>query len=127
MNRGALISWMLIPQFILVLLAVGIVWGAIKLSVRFPPSAGTRVERILCLMGNMIALPQIILGFAMLDIFSYNSYQMRIMPWWLFAAIIMGLGGIVLGIFFVLAIREILGTTRQEGFKELSDGGTSIQ
>jgi hypothetical protein len=60
----------------------------------------------------MVALPQIILGFAMLDIFSYNSYQIHLMPLWIFALIVMGLGGMALGIFFILAIRGVLGTTR---------------
>ncbi len=63
-------------------------------------------------MGNMIALPQIILCFAMLDIFSYNSYQVHIMPLWVFALITMGLGGIILGIFFIRAIRRAWGATR---------------
>ncbi len=57
-------------------------------------------------MGNMIALPQIILGFAMLRIFIYNSYQIQIMPLWTFALIIMVLGGIILGIFFIRAIKQ---------------------
>jgi hypothetical protein len=72
----------------------------------------TGVEKMLSLMGNMVALPQIILGFAMLDIFSYNSYQIHLMPLWIFALIVMGLGGMALGIFFILAIRGVLGTTR---------------
>ena len=63
-------------------------------------------------MGNMIALPQIILCFAMLDIFSYNSYQIHLLPLWLFALIVMIMGGVIIGIFFILAIREISGTAR---------------
>ncbi len=63
-------------------------------------------------MGNMVALPQIILCFAMLDIFSYNSYQIHIMPLWVFALIIMGLGGIILGVFFIRAIQQAWGATR---------------
>ena len=62
-------------------------------------------------MGNMIVLPQIILCFAMLDIFSYNSYQIHLMPLWVFALIVMGLGGMALGIFFILAIRGVSGLT----------------
>jgi uncharacterized membrane protein len=110
MSRGAIIAWMLTPQFFLALLAGAIIWGIIKLGTRFPSTANRLVEKILILMGNMIALPQIILGFAMLDIFSYNSYQIHLMPLWAFALIVMGLGGIILGIFFVLAIRQVWGT-----------------
>ena len=112
MSRGAIIAWMLTPQLLLALLAGAIVWGTIRLSAHFRQAVNTGVEKMLSLMGNMVALPQIILGFAMLDIFSYNSYQIHLMPLWIFALIVMGLGGMALGIFFILAIQGILGTTR---------------
>ena len=112
MNRGAIIAWMLTPQFLLALLAGVIAWGITELSSRFQPTASHRVENILSIMGNMIALPQIVLGFAMLDIFSYNSYQIHLMPLWIFALIVMGLGGIILGISFALAIRRVWGTIK---------------
>lgn len=121
MSRGAIIAWMLIPQLLFALLAGAIVWGTTKLSARFQQTASRWVEKILSLMGNMIALPQILLGFAMLYIFSYNSYQIHLMPFWLFALIVMGLGGIILGIFFALTIRGVLGTARavpDKSFKE---------
>jgi hypothetical protein len=103
---------MLTPQLLFALLAGAIVWGTIRLSTHFRQAVNTGVEKMLSLMGNMVALPQIILGFAMLDIFSYNSYQIHLMPLWIFALIVMGLGGMALGIFFILAIRGVLGTTR---------------
>ena len=107
MSRGAIIAWMLIPQFLFAMLAVLIVWGTTKLSTRFHQVDNAAVERVLPLMGNMVALPQIILSFAMLDIFSYNAYQIHIMPLWLFALIVMVVGGIILGILlFGLAIRQ---------------------
>ena len=111
-SRGAIIAWMLTPQLLFALLAGAIVWGTIRLSTHFRQAVNTGVEKMLSLMGNMVALPQIILGFAMLDIFSYNSYQIHLMPLWIFALIVMGLGGMALGIFFILAIRGVLGTTR---------------
>ena len=112
MSRGAIIAWMLTPQLLLSLLSVAIVWGIIKLSARFQQTASGWVGKILSLMGNMVALPQVILGFAMLDIFSYNAYQIHLMPLWVFAVIVMGLGGIALGIFFVLACQKVLGAER---------------
>ncbi len=111
MNRGAIIAWMLTPQFFLTLLAGAAIWGITKLSRHFQQTASGWVERMLSLMGNMIALPQIILGFALLDIFSYNAYQIHLMPLWVFALIVMGLGGIILGIFFILALRRVWRTT----------------
>ena len=114
LSRGAIILWMLLPQLFLTLLAGAITWGITKLSALFrqPEDTLIKPERILLFMGNMIALPQVILCFAMLDIFSYNSYQIHIMPLWVFALIVMGLGGIILGIFFMRAVRQAWIVTR---------------
>ena len=108
LSRGAIILWMLLPQLFLTLLAGAITWGITKLGALFrqPESTWIKPESILVLMGNMVALPQVILCFAMLYIFSYNSYQIHILPLWAFALIIMGLGGIILGIFFIRAMRQ---------------------
>ncbi len=111
MSRGAIIAWMLAPQFFFTLLASVIVGVTLKLSTNFQQTASSWVEKMLSLMGNMIALPQIILGFAMLDIFSYNAYQIRLIPLWVFALIAMGLGGIILGVLFIQAIRRVWRTT----------------
>ena len=107
-GRGAATAWLLVPQFLLTGLGVAIVMGVIRLGSRFQSAAGKRSEALLLLMGNMVALPQIVLAFAMLAIFSYNSYGLYLMPLWLFAVIAMGLGGIVLGALFFLAIQQVL-------------------
>ena len=108
LSREMIIVWALMPQILLTLVAGAITWGITKLGILFSQAEGTLIkpEGILLLMGNMIVLPQIILCFAMLDIFSYNSYQMHLMPLWAFALIIMGLGGIILGIFFIRIVRR---------------------
>ncbi len=111
-SRGALIAWTLIPQFFCVLLAIAIVWAMTKLGTRSQQTASKWVRKMLSLMGNMVALPQIILGFAMLAIFSYNSYQIHLMPLWIFALIVMVLGGIILGIFFISAFLQVTRTNR---------------
>lgn len=107
-GRGAATAWLLVPQFLLTGLGVAIVMGVIRLGSRFQSTTGKRSETLLLLMGNMVALPQIVLAFAMLAIFSYNSYGLYLMPLWLFAIIAMGLGGIVLGALFFLAIQQAL-------------------
>ena len=106
LSRGVIILWMLLPQLFLTLVAGAITWGITGLSTLFRQTESTwiRPERILLFMGNMIALPQGILFFAMLDIFSYNSYQIHILPLWVSALIIMALGGIISGIFFIQAM-----------------------
>jgi uncharacterized membrane protein len=109
LSREAILIWMLTPQLGLALLAGTIVWGMTRLSSLFQQAEGNlKLEKIISLMGNIIGLPQLIICFAMLNIFSYNSYGTQIMPIWIFALIIMGLGLILLGIFFIQAIRQIL-------------------
>jgi len=110
LSREMTMAWVLIPQVLFVLLAGAIAWGITKLGLLFRQTGSTWVKpgRIVSFMSNLVALPQLIVCFAMLDIFSYNSYQTHIMPMWIFALIIMGLGTIILGIFFILAMRRAL-------------------
>jgi uncharacterized membrane protein len=105
MSRGAFVTWLLLPQCFLALLSFIIV-RLVLLSARYWPLDDTLMRRALPVMGNMLALPQIILTFAMLDIFLYNAYQIRLIPLWVFALVIMVLGVVVLGAFFVWTIRQ---------------------
>jgi len=108
-SRGSIILWTLLPQILLALSAVIITRGVTRLANRFitPDSALVNPERIILLMGNMIVLPQVILTFAMVDIFSYNSYQVHLMPIWVFAIIVLMLGGFVLTIFSFQIVRMV--------------------
>jgi hypothetical protein len=109
LTRGAIIAWTTIPQFVFVLLALVIISVVTILSKRFWQVETGLVRKLLLIMGNMIALPQIILIFAMFDIFLYNVYQIHLPPVWVFTLIVMLLGGIILGIFFVQAFRQARG------------------
>lgn len=108
LNRGAATAWLLVPQFLLTGLGAAVVLGVMKLGNRFQPATSKRTETMLLLMGNMIALPQLVLTFAMLAVFSYNSYGIYLLPLWVFALIVMGLGGIILGAIFFLALQQAL-------------------
>lgn len=111
LGRGTLLLAMLLPQFLLALVAGGIALAVTRLGVivQSGQPVGSPVRSIISLMSNMVALPQIILGFAMADIFSYNAYQVHLLPLWVFALIVMLVGGIVLGIFFIRAIVSVRG------------------
>jgi hypothetical protein len=61
-------------------------------------------EALLKIIGNMVAMPQIILLLATLDIFLYNLNQVHLLPVWLMVLIVLGLGGIILSIFFIRAM-----------------------
>jgi len=114
LSREIAMLWMLMPQLVLVLLAWGIAWGVIRLSARFGQieSSGVKVERIVLFMGNLIALPQLLVCFAMVDTFSYNLYQRHIMPIWIFPLVILGLVTIALGIFLVYIFSRVRGGQR---------------
>ena len=103
LSRGQTILLLLTPQLLLALSAWVITWGVTRLGFlsRYRASLWFKPERVLALMGNMLAIPQVILCFATLDIFSYNAYQVHIMPLWLFALIVLVVGTIILGIFSV--------------------------
>jgi hypothetical protein len=73
---------------------------------QLPKGSLSQQAKLLLIVGNMVAMPQVILLFAILDIFSYNSYQVHLLPLWIFAVFIMGLGVIILGIFFIKAIQQ---------------------
>ena len=114
LSRGTILLIGLLPQFLLTLLAGITTWGIVKLSAHLVTNVtpGIKLERVLLLMSNMVILPQIIICFALFDIFSYNSYQIHIMPLWVFALIIMILGAIILSVFFIQAIRQVFRTQR---------------
>ena len=106
LSREGIIVWTLVPQLFFTLMAGAITWGVTKLGYLFRQTEGTwiRPERILSVMGNLVALPQFIVFFAMLDIFIYNKYQIHPMPMWIFLLIILGLLTIALVVFLVFIV-----------------------
>ncbi len=106
--------WTLLPQLVFVLVAWGVAWGVSRLSRRFGQIKGTavRAEKVVLFMGNIFALPQLLLYFAMVDIFSYNLYQTHLMPMWAFLLVILVLVTIALGIFLVYIFSKVRGGQR---------------
>ena len=107
LSRGTIVTATLVTQVVLDLLAIAIVWVTIRISARFPVVPTPLVDRLLIIMGNMVALPQIVLAFAMLNIFSYNAYQIQLMSPLVFALLVAALGLIALGVLFAVAIRQV--------------------
>ena len=105
LGRSTFITWMIIPQVLFTVLAFAIV-RVILLGARYWPPESTPLKKLLPVMGNMVALPHIILFFAMLQFFLYNAYQIKMMPLWIIALIIMILGGIILVVFFIRIVRQ---------------------
>jgi uncharacterized membrane protein len=99
--RLAVVGIGLAIQVVLVLISLGIVFGISRSGfLSNQDGAVVKAETILTFMGNVLVLPQLILLFAMCDIFSYNSYQVHPLPVWLFAVIILAIATI--GFFFLL-------------------------
>jgi uncharacterized membrane protein len=114
LSREVTMVWMLLPQLVFVLLAWGVAWGVTRFSRRFGQIKGgvVRAERVILFMGNLLALPQLLLCFAMVDIFSYNLYQTHLMPMWAFLLAIVGLVTIALGVFLVYVFSKMRGGQR---------------
>jgi uncharacterized membrane protein len=109
---------LLAPQLLFVLMAVGIAWGTTRLGRRFgwAEGGGIGVGRVVSFIGNILALPQLVILFAMLDILSYNSYQTHILPMWLFLIVVLGLmtaGLAVVGVVFYLKVRKAMTQTEE--------------
>jgi uncharacterized membrane protein len=103
--RSAFISWMIIPQFLFTMLAFATVRITL-LGARYLSPESTPINKLLPVMGNILALPQIILFVAMLQFFLYNAYNTGIFPVWITALIILLAGGIFLAFFFIRTIRQ---------------------
>ncbi len=107
-NRGALVLWTLLPQLLLTFMAAGITWITAKLFGRHiePESSYMNPDILLKIIGNMVAMPQIILLLAIIDIFLYNLNQVHLLPVWVMVLIVLGLGSIILSIFFIRAMMQ---------------------
>ncbi|MFA5309688.1 MAG: DUF1648 domain-containing protein [Dehalococcoidales bacterium] len=104
-SRSAFLVWMLTPQVLFTVLSLAIV-RMMMLGARYWPQDNTPLRRLLPLMGNIMALPQVIIFIAMLQFFLYNAYQTRPVPLWIIALAILLAGGIFLAVFFLRIIRQ---------------------
>lgn len=112
---GLFIFWMLVPQFLLTLGAIAITFIISRVGMRFldPKSIVIDPRRIMLLTGNMVALAQVILLYALLDICIYNTAQRHIgISLLIFALAVMALGGIILGAFFLQMMQKVLASNK---------------
>ena len=99
---------MFLPQLILALPVAAITWGITRLDLTSDQTGShrTTLERTMLIIGNMVAIPQVVICFALADVFSYNAYGTHLIPLWLFGVIILGTGSVFLGILFIRALRH---------------------
>ena len=93
LSRSAVILWTIVPQLVLIFIGLMVVFAA-AMAVRQLPETPL-MRRALLIMGNIVALPQLIIAFAMLDIFLYNIYQIHLIPVWVFALIAMVVAAVI--------------------------------
>jgi hypothetical protein len=95
---------------LMALIAMVITYGTTKIRALFAQESETGVkqlENIVLVMSNMVIIPQLILLVAMLNIFSYNSFQTNIsFVWWISLAVIF-IGIAFLSVFFVRTIQKM--------------------
>lgn len=105
-SRGGILAWTLVPQLVLLIIGAGLSAGVVWLGRRGDVYADGPMGRLMLAMGNMVALPQLILFFAMMDIFLYNAYEIHLMPLWIFALIVIVVGSVFLCVVLAQAIRQ---------------------
>ena len=108
-SRGLLLLVLLAPQFILAFMSAAVAHIVARVGTRFvrdgsAPAAA--IESIATVMSNMVVLPQLVLCYAMLDLFTYNAYETRLPPMYIFAVVVMLVGGALLGLFFLRAVQQ---------------------
>ncbi len=114
-GRGALMMALVAPQFLLAFLGAVVAHIVARVGTRFVQDGSTpapAIESITTVMSNMVALPQLVLCFAMVDIFAYNAYLVHLPPLYIFAMAVMLVGGSILGLFFLRAIQQARATKR---------------
>ncbi len=114
-SRGQIALWAIVPQVLLALLAFFIALGASRIGDLFKEASasGIQLDSVLLVMSNVVVIPQLILTFAILRIFSYNSFQTDInFVWWVSLAVIL-LGIILLSVFFIRALMKMAGRTQK--------------
>jgi len=108
-SRAIVVGVVLVIQLLLTLAGWGIVIAAGR-AIKIPQSeeAFIKPENLLNWMGNMMALPQFIVSFVLLDIFSYNVYQVHFMPVWLFVVLVLVIASIgFLGFLVYLVVKAV--------------------
>jgi uncharacterized membrane protein len=100
-SRGAILGWSLGLQILFALIATILVFIIIGAGQKMNLVQSPVFNTVLSIMGNMVAIPQIIIYYAMLDIFLYNIYDAALPALWIFGAAVLVISGIIIaGILF---------------------------
>jgi uncharacterized membrane protein len=104
MGRVNVTAIMLGLQFVIiamVLLVIKTIIGFAKTIEQSSP--GFNPDRFMLLIGNIAALPQLVLAVIMFDIFSFNVVEKHVLSIWLLILIMAISGAVILSVFFIRA------------------------
>jgi hypothetical protein len=96
---------MIIPNVFFILMAISVVRIVMFWSKYVPPGE-TPLHQLLPIMGNLMALPQIVMFAMLLQLLLYNVYDTGLIPLWIIAVGILVLGGAALVIMFMRITRR---------------------
>ena len=105
-SRGGVLAWALGLQLVFVFLSLAVTLLVTGAAGRMHLPETPLNRRLFAIIGNLVALPQIIIAYAMLDIFLYNIYGKTMAPLWAFALVVMLAGGVVLAALFIRAFAQ---------------------
>jgi hypothetical protein len=106
LGRGYLLVWALGLQAVFTLMALALTFMATAGARRMQMGETPLSRGLFSIMGNIVALPQIIFAYVMLDIFLYNANGTHLPLLWLFALAVMVLGGATLAVLFARALMQ---------------------
>jgi uncharacterized membrane protein len=106
--KAAFTAVMLGAQLFITLAVIGLAMGIVAFGRRMlgKSALAFNVHGMIWLMTNMLALPQIILAFILLDSSFYALQGSHIMTPWLFSLITVGLGSLVILFVFVQVFKQ---------------------
>jgi uncharacterized membrane protein len=104
MGRVTVTAIMLGLQFVIITMVILVIKTIIGFAKTIEQSSsGFNPDRFMLLIGNIAALPQLVLAVIMFDIFSFNVVEKHVLSIWLLILIMAISGVIILSVFFIRA------------------------
>jgi uncharacterized membrane protein len=105
MSRIGITATMIGLQFFIIALVILVVRVIVNFGKAIEQTASNfNPDRFMLLIGNIAALPQLVLAIVMFDIFSFNITEKHVLSIWLIILILAIIGAIILTVFFINAL-----------------------
>jgi uncharacterized membrane protein len=105
MSRLGITAVMVGLQFVIVAMVILVVKAIVSFGKTIEQTASNfNPDRFMLLIGNIAALPQLVLAVIMYDIFSFNVVEKHVLSLWLIILILVIIGAVILAAFFINAL-----------------------